>query len=132
MVYLRLLVLLPVYFMLSACAAMVIPVGTTINNAAYNAAERELNNPQESHSKRAFKVAIANMNLGIEYMKQGEYEQALTKLNRSILAKPDFAPSYNVLGLLYQRLGETVEAERRAGGHFRGAYESGLQRGSFS
>ena len=99
--------------MLSACGplAAVSAIGTTINNAAYNKAERDLNNPKPSREKQAMEVAIANMNLGIEYMRQGAYENALQNLNRSILAKPDFAPSYNILGLLYQRLGENEKAE---------------------
>jgi type IV pilus assembly protein PilF len=97
----------------AACGplALVSAVGTTVNNAAYNAAERDLNNPRSSREEQAIKVAIANMNLGIEYMQQGKYEGALEKLNRSLLAKPDFAPSYNVLGLLYQRLGNSEKAE---------------------
>jgi type IV pilus assembly protein PilF len=111
--YSRLLMILPVCLTLSACSplALISAVGTTVNNAAYNAAERNLNNPQPSRKEQAFKVAIANMNLGIEYMRQGAYDSALERLNRSILAKPDFAPSYNVLGLLHQRLGETAKAE---------------------
>lgn len=113
MVYIRLLILFIVSLSLSACSplAVVGAVGTTINNAAYNAAERDLNNPQPSRKEQAMKVAIANMNLGVEYMRQGAYESALDKLNKSILAKPDFAPSYNILGLLYQRLGESKKAE---------------------
>lgn len=99
--------------MLAACGPMAAigAVGSTVNNAAYNAAERELNNPTKNRSEQALEVAIANMNLGVEYMRQGAYENALTKLKRSLLAKPDFAPSYNVLGLLYQRLGDPVESE---------------------
>lgn len=105
--------MLSICLTLSACSplALVGAVGTTINNAAYNAAERDLNNSQSSGNEQALKVAIANMNLGIEYMRQGAYEDALDKLNRSLLAKPDFAPSYNVLGLLYQRLGDLEKAE---------------------
>ena len=113
MYYLRILIILLVALLQSGCGPLAIAgaVGSTINNAAYNAAERDLNNPQPGHKEQAFNVAIANMNLGIEYMRQGEYENALEKLNRSILAKPDFAPSYNVLGLLYQKLGENKKAE---------------------
>ena len=113
MYFLKLLIIIYIYCILVGCGPMaaVSAVGTTVNNAAYNAAERELNHPKKSYNEQALEVAIANMKLGIEYMRQGAYENALTKLNRSILAKPDFAPSYNVLGLLYQRLGDPVEAE---------------------
>lgn len=113
MLYFRLLFILSICLILSACSplALVGAVGTTVNNAAYNAAERDLNSPKTDRKEQAFNVALTNMNLGIEYMRQGAYEEALEKLNRSLLAKPDFAPSYNVLGLLYQRLGDSEKAE---------------------
>ncbi|GJM05588.1 MAG: type IV pilus biogenesis/stability protein PilW [marine bacterium B5-7] len=91
--------------------ALVGAVGQTVNNAAYNSAERDLNNPKINRNDQALEVAVANMNLGIEYMQQGAYENALTRLERSLLAKPDYAPTYNILGLLYQRLGDPVESE---------------------
>ncbi len=113
MPYFRLIIIFTICLTLTACSplALVGAVGTTVNNAAYNAAERDLNNPQTSNEQRALEVAIANMNLGVEYMRQGKYEDALDKLNRSLLAKPDFAPSYNVLGLLYQKLRNKEKAE---------------------
>lgn len=87
-------------------------VGQTLNNAAYNSAEKDLNNPQKNRDAKAHEVAIANMHLGVEYMQQGAYENALTRLERSLLAKPDYAPTYNILGLLYQRLEDPIESER--------------------
>ena len=113
MIYLRIALILVPYFMLTACGplAAVSAVGSTITNAAYNKAERDLNNPKPSRDEQAMEVAVTNMNLGVEYMRQGQYEQALFNLKRSIRAKPDYAPRYNILGLLYQRLGETAEAE---------------------
>ena len=112
--YLRIYSLLVCCLVLTGCSplALVGALGTTINNAAYNAAEREANSPKQSRDEQAFQVAIANMNLGVEYMRQGDYESALAKLDRSIRAKPDFAPSYSILGLLYQKLGDNVEAEK--------------------
>lgn len=113
MIYMKHLLLLYCCLLFTGCGplAAVSAIGTTINNAAYNKAERDLNNSAPSHEKQAMEVAIANMNLGVEYMRQGAYEDALEKLNRSLLAKPDFAPSYNILGLLYQRLGDKEQAE---------------------
>ena len=87
-------------------------VGRTINNAVYNAAEHNLNNPQAVSGDRAQQVATANLNLAAEYLRQGNYETALVKLNQALKAKSDFAPAYNVRGLLYQRLGDPDEAER--------------------
>lgn len=56
-------------------------------------------------------VAIANLNVGVEYMRLGEYEKALAKLIRAKDARPDYAPTYNALGLLYQRMGQADQAE---------------------
>ena len=113
MAYMKHLILLSCCLTLTACGplAAVSAIGTTINNAAYNQAERELNNPKPNRENQAMDVAIANMNLGVEYMRQGAYENALERLNRSLLAKPDFAPPYNILGLLYLRLGDDEQAE---------------------
>ncbi len=99
--------------LISACSpiAAIGAIGTTVNNAAYNAAERDLNNPANNKGK-ALEVATANMNLGVEYLRQGNYEAALRKLDKAVQAKPDFAPVYNVRGLLYQQLGEMGEAEK--------------------
>lgn len=56
-------------------------------------------------------VAISNLNLGIEYMRQGAYENALRNLEKAKKADPGYSPIYNVLGLLYQRLGDSSKAE---------------------
>ena len=114
MKYLSILITVLATLLISGCGPMALvgAVGQTINNAAYNSAERDLNNPKKISKDQALEVAIANMNLGVEYMQQGSYENALTRLERSLSAKPDYAPTYNVLGLLYQRLGEPVESEK--------------------
>ncbi len=56
-------------------------------------------------------VAAANLDLGIEYMKQGAYENALKNLEKARKADPGYAPTYNVIGLLYQQLGDSKKAE---------------------
>lgn len=113
MIYLRITLILASYFALVSCTplAAVSAIGSTVTNATYNQAERDLRNPKQSRDEQALEVAITNMRLGIEYMQQGDNEKALFKLKRSVLAKPDYAPSYNVLGLLYQRLGDLRQAE---------------------
>lgn len=62
-------------------------------------------------------AAEANLDLGIEYMRRGEYERALEKLDKAHQADPRFHAVHNAYGLLYQRLGETDLAEN----HFRTA-----------
>jgi type IV pilus assembly protein PilF len=44
-------------------------------------------------------------------MQDGQYEMALEKLNRAREAKPDYPPTYNALGVLYQKLGVYDVAE---------------------
>jgi len=57
-------------------------------------------------------IAATNLRLGIEYLKRGNYEKSLVKLNKALDADPDHPPTLNALGLLYQRLGRPVDAEK--------------------
>jgi type IV pilus assembly protein PilF len=56
-------------------------------------------------------VAAVNLNLGIEYLRLGNYEKALSKLENAREADENYPPTYNTLGILYQRLGDKVRAE---------------------
>jgi type IV pilus assembly protein PilF len=62
-------------------------------------------------SQTTNKITSANLDLGIEYMKQGAYENAFKNLEKAKKADPDYAPTYNVLGLLYQKLGNNKKSE---------------------
>ena len=66
--------------------------------------------PGSNHVNNS-EVALANLQLGIGYMNQGLYEEALGKLNRAREAKPDYSHTYNALGVLYQKLGDYDVAE---------------------
>ena len=68
-------------------------------------------NQNISASQTTNEVAAANLDLGIEYMKQGAYENALKNLEKAKKADPNYAPIYNVTGLLYQQLGDSKKAE---------------------
>ena len=57
-------------------------------------------------------AASANLNLGIEYLRQGKYEDALEKLERAREADPAHPTTYNVLGLLYQQINDPKKAEQ--------------------
>lgn len=58
------------------------------------------------------KAALANLNLGIEYMRIGEYEKSLEKLERARRADPKFSGTYNAYGLLYQAIERPADAEK--------------------
>ena len=63
-------------------------------------------------AERTNEVAESNLNLGIAYLKRGEYEISLEKLNRALEADPRYTPTLNALGLLYQKLGNNDKAEQ--------------------
>jgi len=62
--------------------------------------------PQRSNA-----VAEANYNLGVAYLEQKEYESALKKLNKSLAADSNYAPTHNAMGLLHQQIGNMEKAE---------------------
>ena len=103
-------------FFLSACSplAAIGMVASTVAKTVENSMEDRDSPPAQSQASREQqleKIAAANLNLGVAYMQQGKYRQALDKLNRAKLAKNDYAPVYNALGLLHQKLGENEIAE---------------------
>jgi type IV pilus assembly protein PilF len=53
----------------------------------------------------------ANISLGIEYMQRKEYQIALDRLIRARDMDPGYFGTYNVLGVLYQRLGDNNTAD---------------------
>ena len=56
-------------------------------------------------------VAQTNLNLGIAYLRTGEFEKSLEKLLKARAADKNYPPIYNALGVLYQQLGNRVKAE---------------------
>ena len=57
-------------------------------------------------------IAEINLRLGIAYLKRGEYEKSLNKLQKAQAADPRYPPIYNTLGVLHQQLGDKVTAEK--------------------
>lgn len=69
------------------------------------------NNNNIRPSQTTNEVALSNLNLGVAYIKEGNYEKALEKLDKAREADPAYSPTYNVYGLLYQQLGQLDKAE---------------------
>lgn len=111
--YLGLLILLFSSLLLTACgpAALIGAVGSAVTRTAYENDAKIHDYSQPAGPRNTLEVALANLKLGIGYMNEGLYEEALEKLNRAVEAEPDYPPTYNALGVLYQKLGVYDVAE---------------------
>ena len=49
------------------------------------------------------------------YYERGQMEVALDELNHAVALQPDYAPAYNVYGLVYATIGEDAKAEQSFG-----------------
>jgi type IV pilus assembly protein PilF len=57
-------------------------------------------------------AAEANTQLGIEYLRQGNYEQSLQKLEKALSLDPDMPAAHDAIAVLYERVGEPEKAEQ--------------------
>jgi type IV pilus assembly protein PilF len=55
----------------------------------------------------------ANMDLGISYLRQGNFEQARVKFERSVEMESNNPTSHRLLGLVYERLGDLDAAGKQ-------------------
>ena len=119
MKFIKLFLILYSFLILPGCSAPLAAAGI-MGNIINRTADYEDSPQADSQSTPVHttsypereEIAATNLNLGIAYMKLGEYNLALEKLLRAKEAKSDYAPVYDALGLLYQKLGQKVEAER--------------------
>lgn len=58
------------------------------------------------------KLAEVNVQLGIGYMRDGNLDTALKKLQKAVSLDDSYAPAHDALGVLYERLGENAKAAR--------------------
>lgn len=56
--------------------------------------------------------AQVNVQLGIAYMRRGEYEVALGKLQRAVRQDPEYPDAHTGLAVLYEQIGEPGQARR--------------------
>lgn len=62
-------------------------------------------------------AAEFNMQLGVSYLRQGDFRQAQAKLEKALEQDPSNASAHSALGLVYERLGDLDGAEK----HYRRA-----------
>ena len=75
--------------------------------AAVSDREKQLN------SKENLAIAAeANTQLGIQYLREGDYEQSLQKLEKALSLDPDLPAAHDAIAVLYERVGETKKAEK--------------------
>jgi type IV pilus assembly protein PilF len=72
---------------------------------------------QEKHSpeelkRRALQSAKIHTELAGQYYHRGQYRVAIEEAEIALQKKPDYAPAYNMLGLVYMDLHEDERAER--------------------
>jgi type IV pilus assembly protein PilF len=58
-------------------------------------------------------AARLNLELGLGYLRQGDFDEARIKLEKSIEAKSDNATAHRALGLVYERLEDNKGAEKQ-------------------
>ncbi len=111
--YCVLVIVLLLSLVLTACgpAAIVGAIGSAVTRTAYENDAKINDYSQPVNRNNNSEIALTNLQLGIGYMREGQYEKALEKLNRAKQAEPDYAPVYNALGVLYQSMGVFDVAE---------------------
>jgi type IV pilus assembly protein PilF len=66
----------------------------------------------EDEKKKTEAVARANTQLGVEYLRKGEYETSLKKLNKALEIDPNYSDAHDVIAVLYERVGQLDLAEK--------------------
>ena len=66
----------------------------------------------EDNNNKSVVAARANTQLGIEYLREKNYEMALDKLTKAIEAQPDYAMAHDVIAILYAQVGNKELAEK--------------------
>lgn len=67
---------------------------------------------RKHEKENAARAAASYTELGIEYFRQGDYEQSRTKLEKALELNPDFPQAHGAIAVLYERVGEAGLAEK--------------------
>ncbi|MEN8206233.1 MAG: type IV pilus biogenesis/stability protein PilW [Pseudomonadota bacterium] len=69
--------------------------------------------PDRENKKKSAEVAAqANTELGVVYLREGNYELSKTKLDKALELEPNYAPAHDAIAVLYAKVGETSQAEK--------------------
>ena len=104
-------IILPALLLASLAMSGCTPIGavSVVGSTLSRTIEKEQNRKEQEPVNR--RIAYTNVNLGVEYMRQGAYEKALRKLERAREADPRYPLTYNMLGVLYQLIDDPEAAE---------------------
>ena len=91
--------------MLSRLGAM--PVLLLAGCAMVSDRDKELNSKEYLSA-----AAEANTELGIQYLRDGEYELSLKKLQKALSLDPDMPGAHDAIAVLYERVGDITNAEK--------------------
>ncbi len=73
------------------------------------ASTNQLSDPEPTKGEKAARI---NTQLGVAYMREGQYEQAADKLQKALRQAPHYAEAYAVSAVLAERIGEHEKAQR--------------------
>lgn len=90
------------------CVALIFMLGGCVTEQTSGRVQPE-EQPEEA--------ADLNMQLGIGYLRQGDFKSAQAKLEKAVELDPDNVTAHRALGLVYEQLGDIPGAER----HYRRA-----------
>ncbi len=66
----------------------------------------------EREKEKIQAAARANTQLGVEYLRKGEYETSLKKLKRALEIDPNYSEAHDMIAVLYESVGELDLAEQ--------------------
>lgn len=102
----------PLVYLLALCAVgMLIALGGCASGTESGPGIGKADIMTESDEPDARRRARIRLELAIGYFEQGQTTVALDELKQSISADPNFAPAYNLRGLIYMRLNDPGLAE---------------------
>jgi len=67
---------------------------------------------RKREKQNATSAAVSYTELGVEYLRQGDFQMSRTKLDKALELDPDLPQAHSTIALLYEEVGETKLAEK--------------------